>query len=521
MSELAVPLLILISVKLCHSHYATDMAANYPKSPKEFCSYFDYPRKTIWYKQKVLQNSGSRWSKSHLVSYRVTSEVLSSGVNPLLRPHFATAKQLVNERLHAGLTEVFEWGKMRSSDLIDAAGTFAPLYTALQLALRPRRPGLDVNVHLALRRSERERRPVFRAGFTPANQPASSSSSSAQQESSVDEEADAGSDEGEEDDHAAFEEGEDSDDAASNEGEEDPSHATCTQSDPSTASEQHSNWSKAPQGTPSAPSSSTESPPHKRGRYNSPRSSSAPTDAADNVAAIHLSSGLLSVPDGQPASGAHVPPSSPPPAASAPSHEHQGQLPASSRPSDASSPLIPPWTAPITQSHGPQSLSGSTYTDTSNISDLSALVDVAKPEPVTIQLATAFLSCVLGHTDRSTSVPIDFSPEPLPFHIQFGETDVFCISDGYLGFTGNRDRMWCDITGLIAASIEAKPKPPEYTGHNEADRIVSVKVLGQQSCELLGMLMERLRYYGIVNDKGKGTPGAEAKIADLSEHHRS
>ncbi len=43
---------------------------------------------------------------------------------------------------------------------------------------------------------------------------------------------------------------------------------------------------------------------------------------------------------------------------------------------------------------------------------MSALVDVAKREPVTMQLVSAYLSAVFNGTDNGTSVPVDYAADP-------------------------------------------------------------------------------------------------------------
>ncbi len=174
--------------------------------------------------------------------------------------------------------------------------------------------------------------------------------------------------------------------------------------------------------------------------------------------------------------------------------------------------------SPATSSYAPFGLA---YSETSIISDLSALTDMAKPEPVTVQLAAAFFSCVFDHAGSGSTMPVDYTPEPHVTGTRFGRADFTCINDSYLAFMGLDDGIWCDIGRLIAASMEAKPKPPEHTADREAQQVVSVKVLGQQSSELLGMLRERPFCYGIVNSDDKPTDDAHAKMAALSEHQRT
>jgi hypothetical protein len=98
------------------------MAINYPHSPEKFCHFFGYPRATIWQKQTALMGPGSKWSNAQLIAFRVTSEVLASGVNPPLRPHYAAAQRLADERLTAGLTQIHGWSGLQGGDLWALAG---------------------------------------------------------------------------------------------------------------------------------------------------------------------------------------------------------------------------------------------------------------------------------------------------------------------------------------------------------------------------------------------------------------
>jgi hypothetical protein len=110
-----------------------------------------------------------------LISFRVTSEVLSGGVNPLLCAHIPDAKKQAKDQLYAGLTQITGWMPMKAEDLHETAGTFAPLYKALQHAIRPRHRGLEVTELHSVSRSQRSRRMVMRQGFQTTSQQLSSS----------------------------------------------------------------------------------------------------------------------------------------------------------------------------------------------------------------------------------------------------------------------------------------------------------------------------------------------------------
>ncbi len=175
-----------------------------------------------------------------MISFRVTSEVLSGGVNPLLRPLFAVAKRLANTRLSAGLTEITGWMRMPGEDLLKTAGTFAPLYKALQTAVCPRHGGLeDIEPH-SDHRFQRHCRPVIRSGYKATAQSLSSSSSSGESKSSENLQD------------------------TSEDGEEVASLSGMPHTEPL------SQQTKLLAVSPSTTGSSIHSPPHKRGRHKSP-----------------------------------------------------------------------------------------------------------------------------------------------------------------------------------------------------------------------------------------------------------
>jgi hypothetical protein len=290
---------------------------------------------------------GSLWSNAQIIAFRVTSEVLARGVNPLLRPHYAAAQRLADERLSAGLTEIHGWSGLRGGDLYALTGTYSALYKALQQAIAQCRPELGQAESDAAGHFLRPRGKAVR--YDEASSP---SSSSALSESSDDTDAN-------------YEASNDS--AAS---------SSLPRSDPSAGSESQSNMIEEGARTPSTKSSSMHSPPSKRGRYISPYSSPAQPEAAKaDVATLPLLH-HVSTPEKRLRSAATSQQASPSPASTVPTH-------ASMAPS------------------------GSIYSDTSNISDVSALVDVAKREPVTMQLLAAYLSAVFNNADGGTPVPVD------------------------------------------------------------------------------------------------------------------
>jgi hypothetical protein len=441
------------------------MALEYPKSPQEFCNYFGYPPSTIWQKQKALTAPGSEWSNAQLIAFRVTSEVLAHGVNPLLRPHYADAQRLANEQLSAGLTEIHGWAGLRGSDLLKLAGTYASLYQALQQTIQPRRPEPGQAESDAAGPSLRPRKNVAYASEDSDEESGPSSTSAV---------SEAG-DDAEDDTEASI-------DSAATSG--------MPRSDPSVGIELPSNVIEYGAGTPSSTGSSMHSPPHKRGRFNSPYSSPARPEAATADVATPPLSHHVSTPERQLRSAAISQQASP----------------------TSASALSP---------QASMAPSGSIYSQTSNVSDVSALVDVAKGEPVTMQLVAAYLSAVFNHADSGTSVPVDYAANQQEVHVRLGMAKYCCINDGSVAYKGLVDGIWGEIGRLIAASVEAKPKPPQYAADREASRVVSCKVLGQQSSQLLGMLHDRLAFFGIIDGKSKPADDAKARIAALSEHQRT
>jgi hypothetical protein len=134
-------------------------------------------------------------------------------------------------------------------------------------------------------------------------------------------------------------------------------------------------------GTPSTTCSSLHSPPPKRGRFNSPYSSPGQPEAAEADITSPPLTHYVSIPEKHLLLSATSQEASPSPASTVPSH-------------------------------GSNAPSGSQYSERSNYSDVSALVDVAKREPVTMQLVSAYLSAVFNGTDNGTSVPVDYAADP-------------------------------------------------------------------------------------------------------------
>ncbi len=167
--------------------------------------------------------------------------------------------------------------------------------------------------------------------------------------------------------------------------------------------------------------------------------------------------------------------------------------------------------------------SGTSYHLPSQYSDLSALGDLSKHEPVTVQLAAAFIACVLSHVQSTstTGAKVEESSDLHEFRTRFGSADFTCINDGCIGYMGIREETLCDVLALIAASLEAKARPAQYSGDTVAQRVVSPKVLGQQTSQLLGMLRESLFFYGIVDQDDVPTADASTILESLSERQRS